>query len=53
MDASAAEFEQGVMKHNGKQSEQLQKQMEALYQNLRTVRTRSTTTSPSSWRWLN
>jgi hypothetical protein len=38
MDASAAEFEQGVMKHNGKQSEQLQKQMEALYQNLRTVR---------------
>jgi deoxyribose-phosphate aldolase len=38
MDASAAQFEQGVMKHNGKQSEQLQKQMEALYQNLRTVR---------------
>ena len=38
MDASAAQFEQGVMKHNGKQSEQLQKQMEALYQNLRTIR---------------
>ena len=38
MDASTAEFEQGVVKHNAKQSEQLQKQMEALYQNLRTVR---------------
>jgi hypothetical protein len=38
MDATAAEFEQGVMKHNDKQLEQLQKQMEALYQNLRTVR---------------
>jgi two-component sensor histidine kinase len=38
MDASAAEFEQGVMKQNEKPSEQLHKQMEALYQNLRTVR---------------
>jgi deoxyribose-phosphate aldolase len=38
MDASAAEFEQSVMKRNEKHSEQLQKQMEALYQNLRTVR---------------
>ena len=38
MDATAAKFEQGVMKHNDKQLEQLQKQMEALYQNLRTVR---------------
>ena len=38
MDASAAEFEQSVMKHNEKQLEQLHKQMETLYQNLRTVR---------------
>ena len=38
MDATTAEFEQGVMKHNDKQLEQLAKQMEALYQNLRTVR---------------
>jgi deoxyribose-phosphate aldolase len=38
MDATAAEFEQGVMKHNDKQLEQLHQQMEALYQNLRTVR---------------
>ena len=37
MDASAAEFEQGVMKQSEK-SEQTRKQMEALYQNLRTVR---------------
>ena len=38
MDATAAEFEQGVMKNNDKQLEQLHQQMEALYQNLRTVR---------------
>jgi deoxyribose-phosphate aldolase len=38
MDATAAEFEQDVMKGNDKQLEQLHKQMEALYQNLRTVR---------------
>jgi deoxyribose-phosphate aldolase len=38
MDATAAEFEQDVMKRNDKQLEQLHKQMEALYQNLRTVR---------------
>jgi deoxyribose-phosphate aldolase len=38
MDATAAEFEQDVMKPNDKQLEQLHKQMEALYQNLRTVR---------------
>ena len=38
MDASAAEFEQGVMKQNDKQSDQVRKQMDALYQNLRTVR---------------
>jgi len=37
MDAPATEFQQGVMKQNAKQSE-TQKQMEALYQNLRTVR---------------
>jgi hypothetical protein len=38
MDATAAEFEQDVMKGSDKQLEQLHKQMEALYQNLRTVR---------------
>jgi deoxyribose-phosphate aldolase len=38
MDATAAQFEQDVMKPNEKQLEQLLKQMEALYQNLRTVR---------------
>jgi len=38
MDTTAAEFEQGVIKHTDKQLEQLHKQMEALYQNLRTVR---------------
>lgn len=38
MDATAAEFEQGVVKHSDKQLEQVHKQMEALYQNLRTVR---------------
>ena len=38
MDASAAEFEQGVMKPNENQLEQLQKQVDTLYQNLRTVR---------------
>src|SRR5689334_12836980 len=38
MDATAAGFDQGVVKHGDKQSEQLHQQMEALYQNLRTVR---------------
>lgn len=38
MDATAAEIEQGVVKHSEKQLEQLHKQVEALYQNLRTVR---------------
>lgn len=38
MDATAAELEQGVMKQADKQLEQTRQQMEALYQNLRTVR---------------
>ncbi|HUI05473.1 MAG TPA: hypothetical protein VL486_00550 [Verrucomicrobiae bacterium] len=38
MEATATEFEQGAIKHGDKQLEQLHKQMEALYQNLRTVR---------------
>ena len=38
MDATAAEFDQGIAKHSDKQLEQLHKQTEALYQNLRTVR---------------
>jgi len=38
MDAAATEFEKGVMKHNEKQLEQVLKQMETLFQNLRTVR---------------
>jgi hypothetical protein len=35
---TAAEFDQGIVKHSDKQLEQLYKQTEALYQNLRTVR---------------
>lgn len=38
MDATTAEFEQGVMKQPEKQLEQTREQMEALYQNLRTIR---------------
>ncbi len=38
MEATATEFEQGTIKHGDKQLEQLHRQMEALYQNLRTVR---------------
>ena len=38
MDATAAEFEQGVIKQGDKQWEQTRQQMEAMYQNLRTVR---------------
>jgi hypothetical protein len=38
MEATATEIEQGAIKHGDKQLEQLLKQMEALYQNLRTVR---------------
>jgi hypothetical protein len=38
MDATAAEFDQSVAKNGDKQLEQLHKQTEALYQNLRTVR---------------
>src|SRR6266446_1825162 len=38
MDATAAEFDQRIVKHSDKQLEQLHKQTEALYQNLRTVR---------------
>jgi len=38
MDATAAEFDQSVVKNGDKQLEQLHQQMEALYQNLRTVR---------------
>ena|SRR5579859_2169266 len=38
MDATAAEFDEGIVKHSDKQLEQLFKQTEALYQNLRTVR---------------
>ena len=38
MDAPAVEFQQGATKQNEQQLEQLQKQVEALYQNLRTVR---------------
>ena len=38
MDATTAEFEQGVMKQSDKQLEQTREQMEALYQNLRTIR---------------
>jgi hypothetical protein len=38
MDATAAEFDQNIAKNGDKQLEQLHQQMEALYQNLRTVR---------------
>ena len=38
MEATATEFDQGAMKHSDKQLEQFHKQMEALFQNLRTVR---------------
>jgi two-component sensor histidine kinase len=38
MDAATTEFEQGVMKQPEKQLEQTREQMEALYQNLRTIR---------------
>ena len=38
MDATATEFDQGTVKHTDKELEQLHKQTEALYQNLRTVR---------------
>src|SRR6266403_3237514 len=38
METIATQFDQGVAKHTDKQFEQLQKQMDALYQNLRTVR---------------
>ena len=38
MDAATTEFEQGVMKQSDKQLEQTREQMEALYQNLRTIR---------------
>jgi two-component sensor histidine kinase len=38
MDAATTEFEQGVMKQPEKQLEQAREQMEALYQNLRTIR---------------
>jgi hypothetical protein len=38
MEATATEFEQGAIKHGDKQLEQLHRQMDALYQNLRTVR---------------
>jgi hypothetical protein len=38
MEATATEFDQSAIKHSDKQLEQLHKQMEALYQNLRTVR---------------
>ena len=38
MDAATTEFEQGVMKQPEKQMEQTREQMEALYQNLRTIR---------------
>ena len=38
MDAATADFESGVMKQPAKQLEQTREQMEALYQNLRTIR---------------
>jgi acetolactate synthase small subunit len=38
MDATAAEFHPEIMKDSDKNLEQLQKQLEALHQNLRTVR---------------
>ena len=38
MEATATEFAQSGIKHGDKQLEQLHRQMEALYQNLRTVR---------------
>ena len=38
MDATTTEFEQGVMKQSDKQLEQTREQLEALYQNLRTIR---------------
>ena len=38
METTATEFDQGIVKHTDKQLEQLHQQMEALYQNLRTVR---------------
>src|SRR5882672_3843583 len=38
METTTTEFDQGVAKHSEKQLEQLHKQVEALYQNLRTVR---------------
>jgi deoxyribose-phosphate aldolase len=38
MEATATEFDPSAMKQSDKQLEQLHKQMEALYQNLRTVR---------------
>jgi len=38
MDATTTEFQPGVMKQDGNQAAQSQQQMEALYQNLRTVR---------------
>ena len=38
METTTTQFDQGVAKHSDKQLEQLHAQMEALYQNLRTVR---------------
>ena len=38
MDAATTDFEPGVMKQPEKQLEQTREQMEALYQNLRTIR---------------
>src|SRR5258708_26842993 len=38
METNETEFDQGIVKHTDKQLEQLHQQMEALYQNLRTVR---------------
>jgi hypothetical protein len=38
MEATATEFAQGAIKHGDKQLDQVHRQMEALYQNLRTVR---------------
>ena len=38
MEATATEFTQGAIKHGDRQLDQLHRQMEALYQNLRTVR---------------
>jgi hypothetical protein len=38
MGATAAEFDQGVTKQGGKELQQLEQQLAALHQNLRTVR---------------